>query len=206
VITPRAFGDRGRRRAVKLGIDPDRLPPGQSPTLKFPEFTFRSVPRVDLADWRLEIAGWVDEPLSLDWDEFRTLRAETRVCDLHCVTRWSKFDTRWEGVPARAVIDRAAPRADATHLMAHGYDGYTTNLPLDALDEALIAYAFEGGSLEPEHGGPARLLVPSRYLWKSAKWLSALVLMPQDTPGFWERNGYHNDGDPWLQQRHGSWR
>ena len=201
-LTPRVFGERGRRRALRLGIDPARLPPGQSPTLKFPEFTFRAIPEIDLATWSLAVHGEVAEPFALRWEEFRALPGAETVADLHCVTRWSKFDTRWEGVPARALLDRARPTAAATHVLLHGFDGYTTNLPLAALDDALVAHTFEGAPLEALHGGPARLLAPARYLWKSAKWLSAIEVLDHDRPGFWERNGYHNDGDPWGEQRH----
>jgi DMSO/TMAO reductase YedYZ molybdopterin-dependent catalytic subunit len=206
VITPRMFGERGRRRALKLGIDPERLPPGQSPTVKFPVFTFRSVPSIE--DWSLTIDGAVDNPFTLDLAGLRALPRVEQVSDFHCVTRWSQFDMRWGGVRARDVVETARPREAATHVVAHGYDGYTTNLPLAALlaGDALIADAYDGRPLEPDHGAPVRLLVPSRYGWKSAKWLSRLELLDHDEPGFWERNGYHNDGDPWREERHGSWR
>ena len=126
------------------------------------------------------------------------------TCDIHCVTRWSKFDTRWRGVRVRTLLERARPRPGATHVMVHSHGGYTTNVPLDALldDDVLVAHSFDGAPLEPDHGGPARLLVPSRYFWKSAKFVRALELMAGDRPGFWEDNGYHNDGDPWREQRH----
>ena len=126
------------------------------------------------------------------------------TCDIHCVTRWSKFDTRWRGVRVRTLLERARPRAGATHVMVHSHGGYTTNVPLDALldDDVLVAHSFDGAPLEPDHGGPARLLVPSRYFWKSAKFVRALELMAGDRPGFWEDNGYHNDGDPWREERH----
>jgi DMSO/TMAO reductase YedYZ molybdopterin-dependent catalytic subunit len=206
VITPRGFGERGRRRALKLGIDPERLPPGQSPTVKFPEFTFRSVPAVDMATWSLAVHGEVEEPFALRWDAFRALPRVAQTSDFHCVTRWSQFDMAWEGVRARDLLERARPRAGASHVVAHGFDGYTTNLPLAALlaDDALVADVYDGAPLTPEHGAPARLLVPSRYGWKSAKWLSAIEVLDHDEPGFWERNGYHDDGDPWREERHAS--
>jgi DMSO/TMAO reductase YedYZ molybdopterin-dependent catalytic subunit len=203
VITPRVFGERGRRRAIRLGLDPDRLPPGQSPTLKLPEFTFNGVPRIDLATWTLEVAGAVEAPYAVTWDELRALEPAEWKGDIHCVTRWSRFDTRWDGVPVRVLLERARPQPEATHLMAHGYDGYSTNVALEALDEALVAWAFDGEPLEQHHGWPARLVVPDRYFWKSAKWVRALELMAGDRPGFWERNGYHMEGDPWKEQRHG---
>lgn len=206
MITPGMFGDRGRRRAVKLGIDPDRLPPGQSPTVKFPEFTYSMVPEVDGAP--LTVGGLVEAPYTLDDEELRALPRVEQVSDFHCVTRWSQFDMRFGGVRARDLIERARPRAEATHVMAHCLDGYTTNLPLEVVmgDDVLIADTFDGAPLTPEHGFPRRLLVPSRYGWKSAKWLRELVLMDEDRPGFWERNGYHMNGDPWREERHGSWR
>ena len=126
------------------------------------------------------------------------------TCDIHCVTRWSKLDTRWRGVRVRTLLERARPRPGATHVMAHSHGGYTTNVPLDALldDDVLVAHSYDGAPLEPDHGAPPRLLVPRRYFWKSAKFLRALELMAEDRPGFWEDNGYHNDGDPWREQRH----
>lgn len=202
-LTPKAFGERGRRRAEKLGIDPARLPPGQSPTEKFPVLSLGPTPQVPTGTWSLSVHGQVDEPFALRWDELLALPQAELTTDLHCVTRWSKFDTRWRGVRVRELIERARPRPAATHVLVHAFGGYTTNLPLDALlgDDVLIAHSFGGEPLEPDHGGPARLLVPQRYLWKSAKWVSALELLDHDEPGIWERNGYHNEGDPWREER-----
>ncbi|MFL5843255.1 MAG: sulfite oxidase-like oxidoreductase [Solirubrobacteraceae bacterium] len=206
MITPKIFGDRGRRRAEKLGIDPARLPPGQSPTVKFPVFTYKSVP--EAAEAPLTIHGEVEASYTLSDAEFRALPRVEQVSDFHCVTRWSQFDMRFGGVRARDLIERARPRPGATHVLAHGLDGYSTNLPLEVVlaDDVLIADSFDGAPLTPEHGFPRRLLVPARYGWKSAKWLRAIELLDHDEPGFWERNGYHNDGDPWREERHGSWR
>jgi DMSO/TMAO reductase YedYZ molybdopterin-dependent catalytic subunit len=203
VITPRAFGDRGRRRAIKLGIDPDRLPPGQSPTVKWPVLTVGPAPRVDLASWSLALYGEVAAPYALRWDELQALPQVEQVSDLHCVTRWSKFDVALGGVRVRELLERARPRPSATHALVHCFGGYSTNLPLEALrdDDVLIAHTAEGAPLAREHGGPARLLVPSRYLWKSAKWVQSIEVLDHDEPGFWERNGYHNDGDPWREER-----
>jgi len=203
-ITARLWGERGRRRAVKLGLDPARLPTGQSPTTKFPVLTVGPNPHVALERWVLSVHGEADAPFALRWDELMALEQVDVTCDIHCVTRWSKFDTRWRGVRVRTLLERARPRATASHVMVHGHGGYTTNVPLDALvdDDVLIAHTFDGEPLEPDHGGPARLLLPSRYFWKSAKFVSALELMAGDRPGFWERNGYHNDGDPWREERH----
>ena len=203
-ITPRQFADRGRRRAQSLGIDPDRLPPGQSPTLKWPVLSIEETPEIDTARWTLTIDGAVEEPLVIDW---KTLMAAPQVQwagDIHCVTRWSKFGMRWRGVEVRELIQRARPTAQAGFLLAHSVSGYTTDLPLsDVLDHpALVAHEADGEPLEPEHGGPVRLFVPHLYLWKSAKWLSRLEVLEQDELGFWERNGYHHRGDPWREERH----
>ena len=206
MITAKAFGDRGRKRAEKLGIDPARLPPGQSPTLKFPVLTIGRTPRVDPERWSLSIHGEVRAPFSLRWADLLALPQVEQTCDLHCVTRWSKFDTPWVGVRVRDLLDRAQPTERATHVLVHADGSYTTNLPLEALldDDVLIAHTFDGRPLEPDHGGPARLLVPRRYLWKSAKWVRAIEVLDHDQPGIWERNGYHNEGDPWREERRGT--
>jgi DMSO/TMAO reductase YedYZ molybdopterin-dependent catalytic subunit len=202
-LTPSVFGDRGRKRAAKLGIDPARLPPGQSPTLKWPVLTVGPEAEVALDAWSLAFYGEVEEPYALRWDELQALEQVEQVSDLHCVTRWSRFDQALTGVRVRDLLERARPRPGATHALIHSYGGYSTNLPLEALgdDDVLIAHRAGGEPLAREHGGPARLLVPSRYLWKSAKWVQSIEVMDHDEPGYWERNGYHNDGDPWTEQR-----
>jgi DMSO/TMAO reductase YedYZ molybdopterin-dependent catalytic subunit len=166
-ITPRMFGDRGKRRAVSLGIDPDRLPPGQSPTVKWPVLSVGATPRVSTKEWLLSVDGAVDAPYVLDWDALMSAPATDWSGDIHCVTRWSKFGMDWRGVEVRELIERGRPSPAASHLLAHCYGGYTTNLPLsDVLQRpALIAYRADGAPLEPDHGGPARLLVPNQYLW-----------------------------------------
>ena len=203
-ITPRMFGERGRRRAESLGIDPERLPPGQSPTVKWPVLSIEETPRIPAADWTLTVDGAVREPFTLDW---AALRAEPHVDwegDIHCVTRWSKFGMRWRGVAVAPLLQRAGLSGDARFLLAESHGGYTTNLPLsDVFDHpALVAVEAEGAPLEPEHGGPLRLFVPHLYFWKSAKWLTRLQVLEHDELGFWERNGYHHRGDPWSQERH----
>jgi DMSO/TMAO reductase YedYZ molybdopterin-dependent catalytic subunit len=202
-LTSSVFGDRGRKRAVKLGIDPARLPPGQSPTVKWPVLTVGPEPRVDTATWALAFYGEVDNPYALRWDELMDEPQVEQVSDLHCVTRWSRFEQHLGGVRVRELLERARPRANATHALVHCYGGYSTNLPLEALrdDDVLICHTADREPLPVEHGGPARLLVPSRYLWKSAKWVQSIEVLDHDEPGFWERNGYHNDGDPWTEQR-----
>ncbi|HEX8977982.1 MAG TPA: sulfite oxidase-like oxidoreductase [Solirubrobacteraceae bacterium] len=203
-ITPRMFGDRGRRRAASLGIEPERLPPGQSPTVKWPVLSLGATPRVPTDRWLLSIDGAVAEPFVLRWEQLQAEPQTEWRGDIHCVTRWSKFGMTWVGVDVKALIERARPAAEATHLMAHCYGGYTTNLPLsDVLEHpALIAHQADGAPLEPDHGGPARLLVPHLYLWKSAKWIQRLEVMAGDRLGFWEENGYHHRGDPWREERY----
>jgi DMSO/TMAO reductase YedYZ molybdopterin-dependent catalytic subunit len=203
-ITSRIFGERGQRRAQSLGIDPDRLPPGQSPTVKWPVLSLGATPRVTTGEWQLSIDGAVAEPYVLDWQQFEAVADARWTGDIHCVTRWSKFGMDWRGADVRTLIERATPLPEATHLLAHSYGGYTTNMPLSDVLEypALIAHEADGTALEPDHGGPARLLVPHLYFWKSAKWVSGLELMNHDEPGFWERNGYHDHGDPWREQRY----
>jgi DMSO/TMAO reductase YedYZ molybdopterin-dependent catalytic subunit len=204
VITPRMFGDRGKRRATALGINPGRLPPGQSPTVKWPVLSLGETPAVRPADWRLSVDGAVAEPFVLDWAALMAEPATDWSGDIHCVTRWSKFGMDWRGVDVRRLIARAQPAASAGYLLAHSYGGYTTNLPLSDVMEhpALIAFEADGAPLEADHGGPARLLVPHLYLWKSAKWIQRLEILDHDQLGFWERNGYHHRGDPWTEERY----
>jgi DMSO/TMAO reductase YedYZ molybdopterin-dependent catalytic subunit len=203
-ITPRMFGDRGKRRAASLGIDPERLPPGQSPTVKWPVLTVGPIPSVGTDQWLLSLDGAVQQPFVLDWAALMSEPATDWSGDIHCVTRWSKFAMQWRGVDVRRLVERARPAPQASHLLAHSYGGYTTNLPLaDVMEHpTLIAFRADGEPLEAEHGGPARLLVPHLYLWKSAKWIQRLEILDHDQLGFWERNGYHHRGDPWLQERY----
>jgi DMSO/TMAO reductase YedYZ molybdopterin-dependent catalytic subunit len=203
-ITPRRFGERGKRRAIALGIDPARLPPGQSPTLKWPVLSAGPTPRVARDDFQLSVDGAVQDPFELDWDALLSAPPSDYHGDIHCVTRWSKFGMHWRGAAVRDLLARARPTDAASHLMAHCYGGYTTNMPLsDVLEHpALVAYEVDGDPLEPDHGGPARLLVPHLYLWKSAKWIRRLEVLEGDQLGFWEENGYHHRGDPWLEERY----
>jgi DMSO/TMAO reductase YedYZ molybdopterin-dependent catalytic subunit len=159
-------------------------------------------PRTPLSKWSFTIRGLVDAPRNWTWDEFRALPHETITVDIHCVTKWSKFDTVWEGVSIDQLLQGI--QTTAKYVTAFSDGGYTTNLPLEAMTggKAWIAYAFDGKPLDPEHGGPARLLVPRLYFWKSAKWVRGLELHEHDEPGFWEVNGYHNYGDPWREQRY----
>lgn len=203
-ITSRLLGDRGKRQAEKLGVDPARVPPGQYLTEKFPVLTVGPNPPYDLGSWDFTVFGEVDRELSLTWDELQALPQKEMTTDIHCVTRWSKLDTTWVGVPVSEVLDRAGLRPDGKFLMAYSDGGYTTNIPLPVAvdDDVLLAHTYEGQPLEADHGAPLRLLVPKRYFWKSAKFLRKLEVMSADRMGFWELNGYHNDADPWREERH----
>ena len=182
-----------------------RLPPGQVITRKWPVLHYGTVPSVDLRGWRFEVTGAVDRPQSLTWDDLMALPRRETVCDIHCVTRWSRYDNTFEGVPVQAVLEPAGVTAKAAHVLVHAAQGFTTNLPLDDLSrpENLLALAYNGEPLPPEHGGPVRLLVPHLYFWKSAKWVTGFQLLEEDYPGFWEQNGYHMRGDPWREERYG---
>jgi DMSO/TMAO reductase YedYZ molybdopterin-dependent catalytic subunit len=197
---PISRGFRGRRRDV----DPTRVPPGQYVTPDFPVLSAGPTPRVALDEWSFMVDGAVDEAVSWTWDELRALPAETFTVDIHCVTKWSKLDTTWTGVSLDVLLEGVGTAADYVTAWCDG--GYTTNLPLEDLTggRAWVAYQYDGEPLEPEHGGPARLLVPHLYFWKSAKWVRGLTLTELDEPGFWESVGYHNYGDPWKEQRYWS--
>ena len=203
-ITSRMLAARGRKQAEKLGIDPIRIPPGQYLTERFPVLTVGPNPKYDLATWEFTVFGEVEREVRLTWDELTALSQHDVTLDIHCVTRWSKLDTTWTGPLVRDVLDLAGVKPLGTHLMAYSDGGYTTNMPLDAVlgDDALLAHSYEGKPLEHDHGAPLRLIVPRRYFWKSAKFLRKVEVMSQDRMGFWELNGYHNDADPWQEQRH----
>jgi DMSO/TMAO reductase YedYZ molybdopterin-dependent catalytic subunit len=196
---PVAVFSPGFRRRVSADVE---LPPGQYLTEDFPVLSAGPTPRVPLDRWEFVITTELGAKHRWSWDELRSLPSETPTVDLHCVTRWSKLATSWRGVSLDTLLADIETAADFA--MAHSYGGYTTNLPLaDLVDgQAWIVYELEGEDLEPEHGGPARLLVPHLYLWKSAKWVRGIELMLQDEPGFWEAAGYHDYGDPWREQRY----
>jgi DMSO/TMAO reductase YedYZ molybdopterin-dependent catalytic subunit len=170
-------------------------------TEDFPVLSTGPTPRTRQEKWSFTVEGG-NEPKSWTWDEFRALPTEKLTTDIHCVTRWSKLDTRWEGVSVDVLLDQVS--YDAAYVLAFCDGGYTTNLPLEAVTggKAWVAFGYDGAPLRPEHGGPARLLVPQLYFWKSAKWVRGLELRAEDQPGFWERYGYHNYGDPWREQRY----
>lgn len=182
----------------------DRLPPGQHLVRDWPVLDLGMQPRIPLESWRLDVTGAVEHPVSWDWTAFRAQKQTQETTDIHCVTTWSRYDNRWEGLATRDLLDAVMPREDAHFVMLHSYDGYTTNLALEdfAAEDALIVHSWEGKPLTIEHGGPARLVVPHLYFWKSAKWIKKIEFRSFDKRGFWEENGYHNHADPWLEERY----
>ena len=199
-----AFVSRGFRGRQRRDVDATRVPPGQYVVDDFPVLSAGPTPRTDTADWSFRIDGEIDEPLSWTWDELMALPQETFTVDIHCVTKWTKLDTTWTGVSIDTLLDGVDTEAE--HIVARCDGDYTTNVPLEDVTggRAWLAHTFAGEPLAAEHGGPARLLVPHLYFWKSAKWLRGLTLTIEDQPGFWELAGYHNYGDPWREQRYWS--
>lgn len=181
-----------------------RLPPGQYLTKKWPVLSYERTPKFDPTTWRFTVKGLVEEPFELTWEQFLALPRVTLTADFHCVTTWSRYDNTWEGVSIRTILERARPQSEARFVSVHSWTGYTTNLPLESLadDDVLIAIKHDGKDLEPEHGGPVRLIVPKLYAYKSAKWLDGLEFLAKDKPGFWEVRGYHNRADPWTEERY----
>lgn len=183
-----------------------RLPPGQIITRKWPILHYGNVPRIDPSQWRFRVFGAVEAPYEFDWAEFAAMERREVTADIHCVTRWSRYDNRFSGVPVQPLLARARPTAAARFVLVHAAPDFTTNLPLNDLDrpDNLLATHHDGEPLTPEHGGPVRLTVPHLYFWKSAKWVTGFELLEEDYPGFWEQNGYHERGDPWGEERYGS--
>ncbi|MBW6526892.1 sulfite oxidase-like oxidoreductase [Sphingomonas sp. RHCKR7] len=183
----------------------ERLPPGQHLVTGWPVLDLGETPDIGTERWRLEIGGLVERPVALDWAGFTALPQTRSRSDIHCVTTWSRYDNDWTGVRARDLLDLVTPLPEARAVMLHGYDGYTTNVPLAdvAAADSLVAHAWQGSPLSREHGGPARLIIPHLYFWKSAKWIRRIELLGRDAPGFWEVNGYHMRGDPWRAERYG---
>ena len=181
-----------------------RVPIGQHETAKWPVLDLGSQPHIPTSAWELVIDGEVEEPQRLSWDDFRAMPQIEDVSDFHCVTTWSKLDTKWEGVRVIDLIALARPRETALHLMIHAHDGYTTNVPLwEAIkDDVLLVHTAEGAPLAREHGGPARMITPQLYAWKGAKWVKRLQLLDHDEPGFWEERGYSNSAHPWRNDRY----
>ncbi len=184
-----------------------RLPPGQILTEKWPVLHHGAVPKVNLATWDFRIHGLVEAPVGWTWEEFQKLPRFRAKSDIHCVTRWSRYDNTWDGVSIREVFRHVVLKPEARFAIVHAEQGYTTNLPLAELiqDDVLLADQHDGVPLTPEHGWPLRLVVPRRYFWKSAKWVRGIEIVARDHPGFWEQNGYHNDADPWREERFSDW-
>ena len=200
------FRSKAEKKVVELGYDPARLPPGQYLTEKWPVLHAVSVPEYrDLTTWTFRVFGEVETEVELTWEQLNELPRSGNTQDIHCVTRWSRFDTNFEGVHWRELAKLAQPTPSARFVVAHAEAGFTSNVPLSFVedDNALLATHALGEPLAPEHGYPLRLVVPGKYFWKSAKWLRGIELTAEDHPGFWERYGYHNDADPWLEQRYG---
>ena len=195
-------GFRGKRRDAGNNVSSSRVPPGQHVVTDFPVLSAGPTPRPDLAKWSFTVNGEIDAPRHWTWDEFGKLATEDITVDIHCVTKWSKLDTAWKGVSVDTLLEGVDTAAEYVIVFSDG--GYTTNMPLDEITghKAWVVYEYDGQPLHPEHGGPARLLVPHLYLWKSAKWVRGLTLKNEDEPGFWETNGYNNHGDPWREERY----
>ncbi|MDQ3875262.1 MAG: sulfite oxidase-like oxidoreductase [Actinomycetota bacterium] len=199
------FRSKAEQKLLERGLDPARLPPGQYLTDKWPVLHAGTVSRVDLASWDFRVWGQVETAIVLTWDQLRELPSTEVTIDIHCVTRWSRFDTAFRGVHWRELAKLVRPKPSARFVLAHAEQGYTANVPLEAIEDenALLAYEADGAPLTSDHGWPLRLVVPSRYFWKSAKWLRGLELLARDEPGFWERYGYHNEADYWKEERYG---
>ena len=182
----------------------ERLPPGQHLTQDWPVLDLGLTPNISRERWRLDVYGAVETPLFWDFAQFSAQPQSTFISDIHCVTTWSRYDNRWEGVSTRALLDACQPKPDARFVSLESHDGYTTSLSLDdfASDDALLAHSWQGAPIERDHGGPVRVIVPHLYFWKSAKWLQRIEFRSDDKPGYWEVRGYHNRGDPWLEQRY----
>ena len=200
---PMGFFDRNREDVVKRGYDGNRLPSGQYLTERFPVLHVGDVPTYKPGEWDLKIFGAVNNEFTITLEELKSMPSTTLTTDIHCVTKWSKFDTTWRGVKVSDLFERAGVKPEAAFVMGHAEYGYTANLPLADImrDESMVVYEYEGEDIEPIHGGPVRLLIPNLYFWKSPKWLRGLELRETDAPGFWEQNGYHMYGDPFLEQR-----
>jgi DMSO/TMAO reductase YedYZ molybdopterin-dependent catalytic subunit len=198
------FGEGSERKILERKMREDgRLPPGQSATLKWPVLHEGSIPVFDPQAWDFRVTGLVESPVMLSWEEFNGLPQIEITTDIHCVTRWSRFDNRWQGVPFAEVMKLAVPKPSAHFVMVHAEQGFTANVPLEDLmrPTTLFAFKHDGEPLAPEHGYPLRLVVPHLYFWKSVKWVRGLELLPADAPGFWEQNGYNMYGDPFKEER-----
>lgn len=205
IETKQKWANEGRLLTGETAEPVVRLPPGQREVKNWPVLDLGILPDVTPANWKLEVDGLVEAPLTLDFSGFMALPQVETTSDIHCVTQWSRFDNAWAGVATRELLARVRPRPEARFVIQTSYDGYTTNLPLAdfAGEDVLLAHRWEGAPIPPEHGGPVRLVLPKLYFWKSAKWLTKLSFVAEDQPGFWEVRGYHMRGDPWKEERYG---
>jgi DMSO/TMAO reductase YedYZ molybdopterin-dependent catalytic subunit len=204
LISKERWAREGKFLTGRVDRRGERLPPGQHLVRDWPVLDLGVHPKIDRTEWRLTVEGAIEDPATWDWAGFSALDQVSAVSDIHCVTTWSRYDNRWQGVSTRALLALVRPRDDARHVLLHAYDGYTTNLPLEdfAAADALLAHSWDGKPLTREHGAPVRLIVPHLYFWKSAKWIRKIEIVAEDDPGFWEVRGYHNYGDPWREQRY----
>jgi DMSO/TMAO reductase YedYZ molybdopterin-dependent catalytic subunit len=203
--TKQRWAREGRFLTGKIARpDEQRLPPGQHLTQDWPVLDLGITPNISRERWRLDVYGAVETPLFWDFAQFFAQPQSTFISDIHCVTTWSRYDNAWEGLSTRALLDACRPKDDARFVVLESHDGYTTNLSLDdfAAEDALLAHSWQGTPIERDHGGPVRVIVPHLYFWKSAKWLQRIQFVSDDKPGYWEVRGYHNRGDPWLEQRY----
>jgi DMSO/TMAO reductase YedYZ molybdopterin-dependent catalytic subunit len=198
------FRSKAEKKVREFGYELSRLPPGQYPTEKWPVLHAGSIPHTDLATWDFKVWGEVEHPITLSWQELSELPTVEVTQDIHCVTRWSRFDTTFRGVAWSTIEELAMPRPSGRYAIAHAEQGFTANVPTSSLEleGAMLATHADGEPLTPEHGWPLRLVVPGKYFWKSAKWLRGIELSATDKPGFWERYGYHNDADPFREERY----
>lgn len=204
VESKQKWAEEGRLMTGNPAPRADRLPPGQREVKNWPVLDLGIQPEIGLDQWELTIDGLVENPTIWGWAQFKSQPPFTDVSDIHCVTAWSRYDNHWEGVSARHILEVVKPLPEARHVVFHSYDGYTTNVALSVFDDAdvLLAHGWEGKPITTEHGGPVRVIIPKYYFWKSAKWVNRIEFVAEDRPGFWEERGYHNEGDPWTEQRY----
>ncbi len=204
-LSKRRWAEQGKFLTGRITrAETDRLPPGQHLVKNWPVLDLGQQPQISVSDWSLQIVGAVENPVKLDWNAFHQLPQTNKLSDIHCVTTWSRYDNRWQGVSTHDLLDMVMPRPEANFVLLTSYDGYTTNLPLAdfASEDGILATAWESEPLTRDHGGPMRLVIPHLYFWKSAKWLRRIEFLVGDQAGFWEKNGYHMLGDPWREQRY----
>jgi DMSO/TMAO reductase YedYZ molybdopterin-dependent catalytic subunit len=206
IVRKQEWARDGRLLTGTTAPPEQRLPPGQRLVKDWPVLDLGTQPDITPARFRLDIDGMVEAPLSLTLSEFMALPQTESVSDMHCVTQWSRYDNRWQGVSAKAVLEAVRPKAEAAHVIFHAHDGYTTNIRLDQFDQpdVFLVHSWEGRPIDRRHGGPVRMLIPRLYLWKSAKWVRRIQFTGADRPGFWEVRGYHNNADPWQEERYSS--